>query len=71
LYHHENKPPAMQNSLYVAMCNRIGIEGNMEFDGESIIVGPNGEVVYKSNDQQNLVVKDINLSEMIIKIRYF
>lgn len=56
----ELRIPAMQNGVFLAMCNRIGIEGNMEFCGESIVVAPNGEVISKANDLEQILYADLD-----------
>lgn len=62
MFEWEIRVQAMQNSVFVAMCNRVGLEGDMDFAGESIIVDPNGNVVYKAGDKEGLIVEDIDLS---------
>jgi predicted amidohydrolase len=42
---------AMENSLYVVASNRIGEEYSYQFVGESMVVGPRGEV-YASIDEE-------------------
>ncbi len=39
------KVQAFQNSVNVAMCNRVGVEGSMEFSGESLVAGFDGETL--------------------------
>lgn len=51
---------AMQNNIFVAMCNRVGREGKMNFAGESIIVDPNGDVVIKADDKEQIIYADID-----------
>ena len=41
---------AFQNSVAVAMCNRVGSEGKMDFAGESLAVDANGRVIVKTDD---------------------
>ena len=41
----EIKVQAFQNSVNVAMCNRVGVEGSMEFSGESLVAGFDGETI--------------------------
>ncbi len=53
---------AMQNGVYIAMSNRVGVEDNMHFAGESIVVDPNGEVVVKADDADQIVYADIDFS---------
>ena len=58
----EIRVQAMQNQVFVAMCNRVGSEGEMEFAGESIVVNPKGEVIAKAEDKEQLIICDIDLS---------
>ena len=53
---------AMQNNVFVAMCNRVGKEGEMDFAVESILVDPNGDVVEKADDNELIVYADIDLA---------
>jgi len=62
MFEWEIRVQAMQNNVWIAMCNRVGIEGEMEFAGESLIVDPNGDVVYKGDDKEGLIVHEIDLS---------
>lgn len=62
LFEWELRVPAMQNGVFMAMCNRTGLEGEMDFSGESIVVAPNGDVVVKADDQAQILYADINLS---------
>ena len=57
----EMRIQAMHSSVYIAMCNRVGIEGAMNFSGESIIIDPNGDVVKKAGDLEELLIADIDL----------
>ena len=41
-----------QNSVILAMCNRVGIEGNMHFSGEPIVIDANGDVFVKADDTE-------------------
>ena len=59
----------MEKSLHaIAMCNRIGVEGEMDFAGESIVVDANGDVLAKVGDAEQLLYVDIDLSDSM-KIR--
>lgn len=58
----EVRVAAMQNRLFVAMCNRVGKEGEMSFCGESIVADPNGDVVVKADASEQLVLADLDLS---------
>ena len=38
MFEWEVRVQAFQNSTIIAMCNRVGAEGDMDFSGESIVV---------------------------------
>lgn len=61
----ELRIPAMQNNLFIAMCNRVGLEGEMDFAGESIVVDPNGDVVAKADDQEQILYADIDITKVL------
>lgn len=62
MFEWEIRVQAMQNQVFIAMCNRIGNEDKMDFAGESLIVDPNGDILYKANEQEQLITFDIDLS---------
>ena len=51
----ELRVQAMQNSVYIAMCNRVGIQDNIEFCGESVIVDYRGSIAHIANIPQAIV----------------
>ena len=52
----------MEKSLHaIAMCNRVGVEGEMDFAGESMAVDANGEILARADDTEQIVYVDINL----------
>ncbi|MDD2217698.1 MAG: carbon-nitrogen hydrolase family protein [Eubacteriales bacterium] len=59
----EMRVMAMQNSVYIAMCNRVGREGGIEFSGESVVVDYCGNVVSMANDKEQLLTAVIDLKE--------
>ena len=63
MFEWELRVQAMQNNVFIAMCNRVGTEGDMRFSGESIIVDPNGDVVVKADDKERLVGAEIDLGK--------
>ena len=63
MFEWELRVQAFQNSVMVAMCNRVGREGEMDFSGESIVVDANGNVAAKAGDQEQILYADIDLSE--------
>lgn len=63
MFEWEVRISSMQNSVFIAMCNRVGKEGDMDFAGESIVVNPNGAVVIKADDKEQLIYADIDIRE--------
>lgn len=63
LFEAEIRTQAYQNGVFIAMCNRVGTEGNITFAGQSLVVHPNGRVMMKANEQEQLVSIELNLSE--------
>lgn len=59
----EVKVQAFQNSVNIAMCNRVGTEGQMEFSGQSLVCDYNGETIAIADDQGQLLLADINLAD--------
>ena len=63
MFEWELRVQSFHNSVSIAMCNRVGQEGEMNFSGESIVVNPNGEVLKKAGDQEGIIYVDIDLSD--------
>lgn len=63
LFQWEIRVQAMQNGVFIAMCNRVGTEGTMEFAGQSLVAHPSGELVCMADDREQLVTCDIDLHE--------
>jgi predicted amidohydrolase len=57
----ELRVAAMQNGVFVAMCNRVGVEHEMDFCGESMVVDPNGDVVAKADDAEQILYAEIDI----------
>ena len=54
----------MGKSLHaIAMCNRVGVEGEMDFAGESMAVDANGEILARADDTEQIVYVDFNLEK--------
>jgi predicted amidohydrolase len=66
LFECELRAAALQNGVYIAMCNRVGPDGEVVFCGESIIVSPDGNVVVKGGTTEALITADIELHQVAI-----
>ena len=63
LFEMEIRVQAFQKSVAVAMCNRVGREGEMDFSGESLAVSAEGETLIKADDRERIIYANIDLSE--------
>lgn len=63
MFEWELRVQAFQNSVITAMCNRVGVEGSMDFSGESIVVDANGNVISKADDKEQILYVDIDLGQ--------
>ncbi len=61
LFEWEVRVQAFQNTAYVAMCNRVGPEGELTFAGQSLVAGPDGSLLYKADAKEKLIVLDVPL----------
>jgi predicted amidohydrolase len=61
MFEWEVRVQAFQNSVAIAMCNRVGMEGDMAFAGESILTDANGNVIVKADDTESLILAEIDL----------
>lgn len=63
MFEWELRVQAFHNSVYIAMCNRVGTEGEMDFSGESIVVDANGNTILKADDREQILYADIDLAQ--------
>lgn len=55
---------AISNSLYVAAINRVGVEGKMDFYGQSFISDPFGKVLKRGTpDKEEVIVQKLDLEQ--------
>jgi predicted amidohydrolase len=60
MFEWELRISAMQNGVFIAMCNRVGLEDKVDFCGESIVVNPYGDVVVKADDTEQILYAEID-----------
>jgi predicted amidohydrolase len=62
---------AVENALYVAYCNMVGVHGSLVFGGGSVVYGPRGEELERGKDlEEDIVETDIDLSEIDVARRF-
>jgi predicted amidohydrolase len=69
LFEAEIRTAAMQNCVYIAMCNRVGREHDATFCGESIVADPNGNLVAKAGHTEELLTVDLDFAAIDIARR--
>ena len=63
LFQWEIRIQAFQNSVFAAMCNRVGPEGGVTFSGESLVAGPNGELLALAGHDKELLLCEFSLPQ--------
>ena len=54
---------AFQNSVNLVMCNRVGLEGHMDFSGESVFVNPDGSIAALAGDTEQLLFVELDMEK--------
>ena len=62
LFQWEIRIQAFQNSVNIAMCNRVGVEGQMDFSGESMVSDHLGALTALAGDGDELLICDVDLT---------
>ena len=62
LFQWEVQVQAFQDTVFVAMCNRVGPEGELCFAGQSLLAGPKGELLFKADGKEQLILLDVPLT---------
>ncbi|MBR1744103.1 MAG: carbon-nitrogen hydrolase family protein [Lachnospiraceae bacterium] len=66
LFQWEIRVQAFQNSVNIAMCNRVGIEENMNFSGESLLCDCMGNIIAAAGDTEELLVADVDVPKAAV-----
>lgn len=63
LFAWEVRVQAFQNTVFAAMCNRVGREDAVTFAGQSLLAAPNGDLLFRAGDREELLLLDVPLAE--------
>ena len=63
LFQYEIQVLSMQNRVFIAMCNRVGEDGDSVFAGESLVTHPSGDLLLKADDKEQLITIDLDLAD--------
>ena len=62
---------AVENAIYVAYCNLVGVHGSLVFAGGSTLHGPRGEELARGKDlEEDIVEAEIDLSDIEVARRF-
>ena len=64
MFEWEIRVQAFQNNVFIAMCNRTGKEGSMDFAGPSLIVDCDGNVLFKADGREQLIIQELDLTQV-------
>ncbi len=64
----EMRAAALQNTVYIALCNRVGKEDAVTFAGASVVVDPNGSVIAEAGDGEQMLYAEVR-AEVVEKTR--
>ena len=62
LFQWEIRVQAFQSSVHIAMCNRVGAEGEMDFSGESLVADCHGNLTALAGDSAQLLFAEVDLN---------
>ena len=59
---------AIENQMYVIACNRMGVSGETEFFGHSMVIDPWGEIIVEAGEEETILFGEIDLA-LVSKVR--
>ena len=64
LFEWEVRVQAFQNSVNIAMCNRVGVEDRMEFSGESLVSDYNGDCIIIGDNKEGILYAEVDMDSV-------
>ena len=65
----EAQASAIVNGIFIAHANKVGVEGKLEFFGNSIVVNPQGDIIAEASEtEEEVILADID-TDLISKVR--
>lgn len=58
------KARAIENQCYVIGINRVGLGGGLQYNGASMFVSPNGEVLNDISSKETLILREIEVKKI-------
>jgi len=62
---------AVENGIFLAFCNLVGVHGSLVFSGGSAVYGPRGDIVVRAKDlDEDIVHHRIDLADIEVARRF-
>ncbi len=62
---------AVENAIYLAYCNMVGVHGSLVFGGGSVVYGPRGEELATGRSlEEDIVETEVDLSDIDVARRF-
>jgi len=62
---------AVENAIFMAYCNMVGVHGSLVFAGGSVLYGSRGEEIARGKDlEEDIVEAEIDLSDIDVSRRF-
>lgn len=58
----ELQASAVANQIFIAVANRVGVDGELSFFGESFVADPRGRIVTRAGGDEELLLAEIELA---------
>ena len=55
---------AWQNNIFMAICNRVGQEGEMNFCGNSMVVNPDGDIIAQAGEAEDILLAKLDYGQI-------
>lgn len=55
---------AIENQMFVVACNRVGVSGDADFFGHSMMIDPWGEIIAEGGEQEEIVSAAIDIKHV-------
>ncbi|VEF49782.1 carbon-nitrogen hydrolase [Bacillus freudenreichii] len=66
LQHHIfSRARAMENEIPIIICNRLGIEGDLDFCGDSMVIDATGEILLQMKQAEGLKTVDMPIDQQL------
>ena len=60
---------AFENGVYLAPCNKVGLEGDWYFEGRSMIVSPTSEVLVEAGNESDEIITAVLERDLVFETR--